>query len=288
MTTTSSGAGAVEEWFSWWLADWGMRRPPHRPHAGRSLPSTSPGRAPARCWRSVTDARLLQRGVPVPRRAGSAQIAGVPCLILRIGFVGELGYEIHCPSAHGEHLWDALAAAGAEFGLRPFGLEPQRILRLQKMHVIVGQDTDSESTPYSAAHALDRQARQGGRLHRQLGARALLRRARRRPGSSASDVRNGHVPTEGAVIVDERGMPAGQVTSARRSPALDQVIGLAWVPDALAREGSQLTISDEGRRAARTGAHPALLRPRGRAAARMTPRVPHDRRGARRLEPLRA
>ena len=35
--------------------------------------------------------------------------------------------------------------------MRPFGLEPQRILRLQKMHILVGQDTDSESTPFGAA-----------------------------------------------------------------------------------------------------------------------------------------
>ena len=73
------------------------------------------------------------------------------CLILRIGFVGEVGYEIHFPAAYGEHLWDALMEAGEPHGLRPFGLEPQRILRLQKMHILVGQDTDSESTPFGAA-----------------------------------------------------------------------------------------------------------------------------------------
>ena len=60
----------------------------------------------------------------------SAEVAGVPSLLLRIGFVGEVGYEIHFPAAHGEHLWDALLDAGAEHGLRPFGLEPQRVLRL--------------------------------------------------------------------------------------------------------------------------------------------------------------
>ena len=75
----------------------------------------------------------------------------MPCLILRIGFVGEVGYEIHFPAAHGEHVWDALLEAGRTHGIRPFGLEPQRILRLQKMHILVGQDTDSESTPFGAA-----------------------------------------------------------------------------------------------------------------------------------------
>ena len=75
----------------------------------------------------------------------------MPCLILRIGFVGEVGYEIHFPAAQGEHLWDALFEAGQEYGLRPFGLEPQRLLRLQKLHILVGQDTDSESNPFGAA-----------------------------------------------------------------------------------------------------------------------------------------
>ena len=62
----------------------------------------------------------------------------MPCLILRIGFVGELGYEIHYPTAAGEHLWGELMGAGEEFGVKPFGLEPQRVLRLEKMHVIIG------------------------------------------------------------------------------------------------------------------------------------------------------
>jgi glycine cleavage system aminomethyltransferase T len=57
---------------------------------------------------------------------------------------------------------------------------------------------------------------------------------------------NGHVPTEGAVVVD-RGVPAGQVTSARRSPKLGGVIGMAWVPSALARDDARITISDAGR-----------------------------------------
>ena len=79
--------------------------------------------------------------------AKQGSVAGVPTLLLRIGFVGELGYELHFPSPHGETVWDALAATGAT----PFGLEPQRILRLEKMHVLIGQDTDSESNALEAS-----------------------------------------------------------------------------------------------------------------------------------------
>jgi glycine cleavage system aminomethyltransferase T len=58
---------------------------------------------------------------------------------------------------------------------------------------------------------------------------------------------DGYVPTEGAVVTDGDGTPAGQVTSSRYSPVLDRVIGMAWVPAALARDGARITISDEGR-----------------------------------------
>ena len=48
VTTTSSGAGAVEQWFSWWLADWGLDVAADRRHPGACARSTSPARAPAR------------------------------------------------------------------------------------------------------------------------------------------------------------------------------------------------------------------------------------------------
>ncbi len=245
VTTTSSGAGAVEEWFSWWLADWGMRVQLTDLTQGLAAVNLAGPRA-REVMAKVTPLDCSNEAFRY-LDGRQAQIAGVPCLVLRIGFVGEVGYEIHCPSAHGRQLWDELLAAGAEHGVRPFGLEPQRILRLQKLHIIVGQDTDSESTPYNAGMAwivkLDKEADFIGRW-------ALEHYAGETPSTRlvGFTMSNGRVPTEGAVIVDERGTPAGQVTSARRSPALDKVIGMAWVPSALARDGAQLTISDQGRR----------------------------------------
>ena len=60
------------------------------------------------------------------------KVAGIPARILRVGFVGELGYEIHVPARHAERLWDTLMQAGAGLGIRPFGVETQRLLRLEK------------------------------------------------------------------------------------------------------------------------------------------------------------
>ncbi|HET8979239.1 MAG TPA: 2Fe-2S iron-sulfur cluster-binding protein [Solirubrobacteraceae bacterium] len=246
VTTTSSGAGAVEEWFSWWLADWGNDVTLTDVTQGLGAVNLAGPRA-----REILSAAAPELDCSNEAfgylDARQARVAGVECLILRIGFVGEVGYEIHFPAAYGEHVWDALMAAGEPHGLRPFGLEPQRILRLQKMHILVGQDTDSESTPFAAAMPwivkLDKEQDFIGRW-------ALEHYAQQTPAAAlvGFTMTNGDVPTEGAVVVDDAGTPAGQVTSSRHSPVLGRTIGLAWVPEGLAHDGARITISDEGRR----------------------------------------
>jgi sarcosine oxidase subunit alpha len=246
VTTTSSGAGAVYAWFSWWLADW--RLGVHLTDVTQGLAAVNLAGPRAReIMGKFADVDCSSEAFAY-LDGRQAQVAGAPSLILRIGFVGEVGYEIHCPAAHGEHLWDALLEAGAEHGLRPFGLEPQRMLRLQKMHILVGQDTDSESTPYSAAMPwivkLDKE-------QDFIGKWALERAAEEAPETAlvGFTLADGEVPTEGAAVLPDTGDgQVGQVTSARRSPQLGQVIGMAWVPSTLARDGSELTISDNGRR----------------------------------------
>jgi sarcosine oxidase subunit alpha len=244
VTTTSSGAGAVEEWFSWWLADWGGEVALTDVTQGLGAVNLAGPRA-REIMAAVTDLDCSNEAFAY-LDGKQARIAGVQCLILRIGFVGEVGYEIHFPSAYGEHIWDALMAAGTPHGLRPFGLEPQRILRLQKLHILVGQDTDSESTPFAAAMPwivkLDKE-------QDFIGKWALEHYAEQTPVTAlvGFTMANGEVPTEGAVVIDAAGMPAGQVTSSRHSPVLGRTIGMAWVPDALAHDGARITISDEGR-----------------------------------------
>src|SRR5581483_4223267 len=249
VTTTSSGAGAVEQWFAWWLADWRLDVTLTDLTQGLAAVNLAGPRA-REILSPLTELDLSNEAFPY-LDGQRGRIAGVSCLVLRIGFVGELGFEIHFAAAHGEHLWDALLDAGAEFGIRPFGLEPQRILRLQKQHILVGQDTDSESNPYGAAMSwivkLDKEQDFIGRW--------ALEHAQERPAETALvgfTLQNGQVPTEGAVVLSEDGGPLGQVTSARRSRQLGQVIGMAWVPAALAQDGASIRISDEGETIAAT------------------------------------
>jgi glycine cleavage system aminomethyltransferase T len=114
-------------------------------------------------------------------------------------------------------------------------------LRLQKQHVLVGQDTDSESTPLGAAMPwivkLDKDEDFVGRW-------ALEHYVAHDPATRVVGftVPDGDVPTEGAVVLG-----GGQVTSARYSPILDRAIGLAWVPAELARDSARITIADGDR-----------------------------------------
>jgi sarcosine oxidase subunit alpha len=243
VTTTSSGAGAVEEWFAWWLADWRLDVTMTDVTQGVAAMNLAGPRAREILY-GLTDLDCSPEAFAY-LDGRHAVVAGVPCLILRIGFVGELGYEIHCPAAQAEPLWDAIAA----HGVRPFGLEPQRVLRLQKMHVLVGQDTDSESTPYGAAMPwivkLDKEGDFVGRW-------ALEHLGERDGASALVGIACDELPLEGAAVLDADGTPAGRVTSARASAQLDRVIGLAWVPAALAQDGASVTVADRGKRVAAT------------------------------------
>ena len=76
--------------------------------------------------------------------------SGVQARICRISFSGELAYEINIPSWYGLNTWEAVAAAGAEFNITPYGTETMHVLRAEKGYPIVGQDTDGTVTPQDA------------------------------------------------------------------------------------------------------------------------------------------
>jgi sarcosine oxidase, subunit alpha len=242
VTTTSTGAGAVLEWFEWWNAVWGMDAEITDVTGGLAAVNVAGPRA-REVMRRLTDIDLSNEGLSY-LDARDAQIAGVPSLILRIGFVGELGYELHFPSPYGEHVWNSILTAGEDFGIRPFGLEPQRILRLEKMHILVGQDTDSESNvleanmPWIAKLDKDDFVGKWSLEHVQdRGLQDLL---------VGFEMEDGKVPLEGAQVVLEGTRPIGRITSSRWSPELRKVIGMAWVPSELAEEGRSFLVTVDG------------------------------------------
>jgi 4-methylaminobutanoate oxidase (formaldehyde-forming) len=83
-------------------------------------------------------------------RAGQVSIGPVPCLALRVTYVGELGWELYCPMELGLRLWDELWEAGRDHGLVAGGYKAIDSLRLEKGYRVWGRDITPEETPYDA------------------------------------------------------------------------------------------------------------------------------------------
>jgi sarcosine oxidase subunit alpha len=151
------------------------------------------------------------------------------------------------PYGYGEALWDALIEAGAAEGIRPFGVEAQRVLRLEKGHIIVGQDTDGLTNVWEAdmpwALAKTKPFFVGGRSTQIMGKMTLTRKL---VGFVLDDPA---LPCpEECHLVIRNGEIAGRVTSAVKSPSAGKVVGLAYVHPDDATPDSKISIKIDGGR----------------------------------------
>ena len=143
---------------------------------------------------------------------------------MRLSFTGEASFELHHPVVHSVELWQALMEAGRDLNITPHGLQALFALRLEKGHVIVGMDTELDTTPRRLnmdwAVKMDKPDF--------VGRTALARTAdlvdHRRLFGFTMD---GIAPTEGAPIyIDDR--IVGHVASSFTSPTIGKAIILGW------------------------------------------------------------
>ena len=172
-------------------------------------------------------------------------VSGAPARVSRVGFVGELGYEVHVPAGCAAGVWDELLRAGRPHGMVPFGVEAQRLLRLEKGHPIVGHDTDGLTDPFEAglgwAVKFDKPFFVGKRSLQIIGRKEPRRRlvGFELPAETPA-------PQDNHLIVDDRGRMIGRVTSVGRSGAVGRTIGLAYAPPPAARAGTPLRVKGDG------------------------------------------
>ncbi len=83
-------------------------------------------------------------------RARELSIGSVPCLAVRVTYVGELGWELYCPTEFGRRLWDTIWEAGEEHGLVAGGYKAIDSLRLEKGYRVWGADITPDENPYEA------------------------------------------------------------------------------------------------------------------------------------------
>jgi aminomethyltransferase len=160
-----------------------------------------------------------------PARIGDDQ--GVPIVISRTGYTGELGYEIFCHPKHAETVFDAVWDNGKDHGLKPMGLEALDMVRIEAGLIFAGYDFSDQTDPFEAGVGFTVPLK--SKKDDFIGRDALIRRkeapARKLVGleiDSNIDV------THGACVHVGRAQ-IGEVTSSMRSPILGKNIALARV-----------------------------------------------------------
>ncbi len=277
MSTTSSGADNIYEWIQWWLqSGWGegvQATSLSESYAAFNLA----GPRSREILASLTESDVSNKAFPY-MGVCALNVAGAPCRVMRIGFTGELSYEIHCPSSMGRHVWEALMAVGQPFGIAPFGMEAQRILRLEKAHIIVGQDTDATSDPISAgqnwAVKLDKPDFLGQRLLTRISEDGPIQKLVGFKMVNGDILSQDVTPEEGLQIVTKVPLSEahplglkiiGWVTSSRYSPTLQESIGLCWLPAEMADQaGTRFTIRRNDQLIQAQVHHGAFVDPDGR------------------------
>jgi len=242
VTTTTGNLDFVHQWLDWYLVGSGWDVHMVNVTAGYAAMNLA-GPMSRAVLSKLTSCDLTPTNFPY-MHCREAEVAGIPVVLLRIGFVGETGWEIHCPAESGEALWEALLDAGQEKNIRPFGVEAQRLLRLEKRHVIVGVDTDALTNPYEADMGWAVKLEKPDFVGKALLSRAAENWARERLIGFVLAVPG--LPEDGAAIL-VKGKLAGRVTSCRYSPAQRAAVGLGWLEASQAEEGATIDVRVKGK-----------------------------------------
>ncbi len=208
-------------------------------------------------------AELLARAgvAELPRFLGQLdlEVCGIACRVYRLSFSGEVSFELHHAVSDSVALWRQLLALGADLGVRAHGFDALLRLRLEKGHLIVGRDTDFDSTPRRLAHEWAVSLAKEDFVGRQ----AILRTNeipldRQLTGFEMESP----APIEGAVIRSTDGEHLGHVTSSTDSLVLGHAVMLGWLELRDGRLPDSVVI--DGRDARRVD--PPFYDPKGRRA----------------------
>jgi len=276
MSTTTSGAARVLVWLERWLqTEWREMKVRLTSVTEHWATFAIVGPKSRNVLQNVCrDIDFTNEAFPfMTYREGT--IANIAARVMRISYSGELAYEVNVPANVGRGVWEAIVAAGAEFGITPYGTEAMHILRAEKGYIIVGQDTDGSITPFDLGMgALVAKTKDC------LGKRSLTRSYTASVGRKELvgllTVDPSDVLPEGSQILAEgmSGPPAnevasapvpmlGHVTSSYYSPILDRSIALALVKGGIGKMGEAISVDVEGKPVAATIASPVFYDPEG-------------------------
>ncbi|HOT98157.1 MAG TPA: glycine cleavage system aminomethyltransferase GcvT [bacterium] len=168
-----------------------------------------------------------------------AEAAGVPMMISRTGYTGELGYELMFENRHAVRVWQAVMAAGAEFAIEPIGLGARDTLRLEMKYCLYGNDIDQTTNPLEAGLGWITKLNKGEFIGRE--ALLAVKAAGLKRKLIGFDMPGKAFPRHGYAIWKD-GERIGTVTSGTFAPSLEKGIGTGYVPAALAAVGTPIEI----------------------------------------------
>ncbi len=176
------------------------------------------------------------------------KILGIPSIIARTGYTGELGYELYIPASCSLKVWNGLLDGGHDLGVKPCGLGARDTLRLELGYLLYGNDMDDKVTAlecglnwiikfekeeFIGKDSLLQQKKQG--INKKLIGLEMCDRAVARHGYKIYDSLNAKEPV-------------GIVTSGSPSPTLSKNIGLGYVPNTLSQIGTDIFVEVRGDR----------------------------------------
>jgi aminomethyltransferase len=187
---------------------------------------------------SLTDVDLGSMEYYTFRKGTFAGIENV--LLSATGYTGAGGFEIYVDNKDAEKLWNAVFEAGAAYGIKPIGLGARDTLRLEMGFCLYGNDIDDATSPLEAGlgwvtkfnkeftnSAALQQQKQDGTKRKLVGFEMIDR----------------GIPRHDYEIVDAEGNTIGKVTSGTQSPSLQKAIGMGYVKNEFAKEGTEIFIN---------------------------------------------
>jgi glycine cleavage system T protein len=173
-------------------------------------------------------------------RAREIDIGPVPCLALRVTYVGELGWELYCPMEFGLRLWDTIWAAGRDHGLVAGGYKAIDSCRLEKGYRVWGADITPEDNPYEAGLDFAVKLDKGDFIGRDALVAAKERGLDRRLACLVLDDPRAIALGSEPVRID--GATAGRVTSGGYGYTVERSIAYAYVPAVNAEPGRPVEV----------------------------------------------
>jgi sarcosine oxidase subunit alpha len=192
----------------------------------------------------VADADVSHTAFPFAAYREFTIKSDIPVRAMRLGFLGELSYELHAAASWMPALWNIIEEAGRKLGIRNFGLEAQNVLRLEKGHIILGLESEQRTNllDLGLGFLWDRTKSDA----KTVGAVALRQAEHDADRLKLVGIRmedNDCAPKDGSIVVDKR--IRGYVCTARKSIATGEALGMALVDAPLASLGTRLAIFED-------------------------------------------